>query len=429
MQVLDDLFATTDTKGGGGGVFDSRALPSFANTFCAFGEDVVLDHFVTVRKSVTVLSAYTVVVTIAALALGALICVCATAAVVHAGFASAVRRLVESVHALLADTLSAADVAVIATVDADGTAGAILKDLVVVSASLATVDVTSAVNAVVNAAGASSVVGDGVAVSAFLTRSVKGAHCAVGNFAQRAEVFVVHVVAVRAFFAGVRVGVRGGSLTATATFGQQADSTAVQVAVKAVAIFVGVVTIRALQAFACVRLVFQTVGTMVAASNVAVTALSSATAVLEVVAAISRFIITVGVVAAAFAVAFVVTQKAQRAQIQIPALGKFDAIAVNLCLVVTLCAFRAVALAEAVFAVVDFGARRFVIVEAEVGAQSAVGIAASELGARLAFKARASTVACRINVGTAIAVVSEALALGDAASLRIKKVSIGTRAA
>lgn len=218
-------------------------------------------------------------------------------------------------------------------------------------------------------------------------------------------------------------------MAATATFGQQADSTAVQVAVKAVAIFVGVVTIRALQAFACVRLVFQTVGTVVAASNVAVTALSINTAVLEVVAAISRFIITVRVVAAAFAVAFVVTQKAQRAQTQIPAVGKSDAIAVNLCLVETLCAFRAVALAEAVFAVVDFGARRFVIVDAEVGAQSAVGIAASELGARLAFKARASTVACRINVGTAIAVVSEALAFGDAASLRIKKVSIGTRAA
>jgi hypothetical protein len=218
-------------------------------------------------------------------------------------------------------------------------------------------------------------------------------------------------------------------LVATATFGQQADSAAVQVAVKAVAIFVGVVSISALQAFAFVRLMFQTVGTVVAASNVAVTALSIDTAVLVVITAISRFLITVGVVTATFTVAFVVAQKTQRTQRQIPAVGKSDAIAVNLCLVVAFCAFCAVALAEAVFAVVDFSARRFVVVGAEVGAQTAVGIAASELGAGLTFKARASTIACRINVGAAIAVVSKALALSDAASIGIELVSVGARAA
>jgi hypothetical protein len=168
LQVLDYLFATTDTKGGGGGVFDSRALPSLAHTFCAFGEDVVFDHFVTVRKSITVCGACTVIVTVAGFAFGAIICVRATTAVVHAGCASAVRLLVEGVHALLADTLSAADVAVIATVNADGTACTILKNFVVVSTSLATVDVTSAINAVVNAATASAIVGNRVTVHAFL---------------------------------------------------------------------------------------------------------------------------------------------------------------------------------------------------------------------------------------------------------------------
>ena len=115
------------------------ALPAHAFADCVLRENVLLDQGITVLQGVTVSIASGSLVNpaVTGLAFGASGGGAARSAVVHARGAVSVVIAVVSVQALLADTLSAAHQAVGATVLTGGTAGSVIKDLVVVTASFA----------------------------------------------------------------------------------------------------------------------------------------------------------------------------------------------------------------------------------------------------------------------------------------------------
>lgn len=169
---------------------------------------------------------------------------------------------------------------------------------------------------------------------------------------------------------------------------------------------------------------------MQAPSNTAITAGTIDTAILVISAAISRLLITVGVVAAAIAVAFVVVEQGQRAQVSVPAVGESDAIAVVFLLVVARRAFHAVVLTETVLAVGKVLARLAGVVSAMISAQTAVGVAATKLSTALIFEAGAAAVVSVLGVTTAVADVSKTLTGDQAASLiDVERVAISAQRA
>lgn len=149
-------------------------------------------------------------------------------------------------------------------------------------------------------------------------------------------------------------------------------------------------TVGALEA--CSIKVSVTVGAVSATGQSAVFAGSACGAVLTVVATVRGPVFAVGIVTTALAVALIVAQQRNGAQIKIPAFWKSDAIAVVVWLVEVVTAHHAVILAIAVFAVVKVGARLAGVVRTVIRAQSAVFVAASKFGTLLTFGARAAVV-------------------------------------
>lgn len=419
---------------------DSGALPSIAHALGAVREHVVLDLLVTVLKGVRESLASAVVVSVARCALAAGRVAGAGTAVVHACDAVVVAVFVEGVHALLADTLGTAHVAIVTTVVIDFAASTILQNFVVVSATLAGGQISGAVDAVVNAACACTVT-DGVAIGALLAFAVDVADIAVGHGALGAQIVVVHVVAVRALLAseltdivcgnrrdlrwrrdaGVAVdwwvGGGCGGVTLVCLAGHEAHGAAVQVAIVAHTIVVNVVTVSALQAFTFIRLVLQAVRTVQASSDVAVTAHTVNATVLVVVAAISGLFVAIGIVTAAVAVAFIVVEEGDSAEVRVPTLGKCDTVSVVLLLEVAISAFHAVILAKTVFAVVEIRAGLAGVVGAMVGAHATVRVAATEFRAAFVFEAGATVVVGVFRVAAAVANVGKTLAGNEARTL------------
>lgn len=346
----------------------------------------------------------------------------AARAVVHAGLAHVVSVTEIRVHARLADALSAADKAVVAAVVVDFTATSIIKDLVLVVATFAGSGVTSAVQAVVWARRASSIEERETIVALFAV-SAQVADSALSHRAHGAGILVVHVVTVSALLAGVSVlgRVIGCCL-------KQAGGAAVQIAVDAVAVVVLVVPGGALEAGS----VFVTVavGTVSAASEHAAFASTVGGAVFASVATIRGVFLALGIVTTAATVALVVLQHVNGAEVGVPAVGQGNAFAMVVGLVVAGLALHAVSLLVAVLAVVEVSAGLIVVGGAKVRAQSAIGVAATQLGSVLTLKAGATIVVSGIRVVAAITDVGEAVSGGEALeSVNVVRVAVGASAA
>lgn len=184
------------------GVDNSRAFPAFALALSSFRENIVSNHLFTVLKSVGVQLTGTVVVAGSLFAFGACGGTRALCAVVHARDAIVGIVFVVCNHALFADTLCTTNGTVGSTVVVNFTACTVIfHELVVIRASLAGSNITSAVNAIVDAPSACTVVVKGVTTAALFTVAINITNGTVGDSTFRALILIVHVVTVNALFA------------------------------------------------------------------------------------------------------------------------------------------------------------------------------------------------------------------------------------